>query len=123
VGYTYHFINSEYDEGNILLMNKIKINSNDNAHSLHYKIFQQGLREIGKVLSLINTDGEKQSDEGTYYPNKLPYNGVVGSDWDIAKVNNFIRAMYFPPYKPAVVIKDGKEIFLELDEEGKIEDE
>jgi len=123
VGYTYHFINSEYDEGNILLMDKIKINSNDTAHSLHYKIFQQGLREIGKVLSLINTDGEKQSDEGAFYPNKLPYNGVVDSDWDIATVNNFVRAMYFPPFKPAVIIKDGKEIFIELDDEGKIEDE
>jgi len=123
VGYTYHFINSEYDEGNILLMDKIKINSNDTAHSLHYKIFQQGLRKIGKALLLINTDGKKQSGKGAFYPNKLPYNGVVDSDWDIAKVNNFVRAMHFPPFKSAVIIKDGKEVLLGLNDEGKIVDE
>lgn len=113
VGFTYHFIDNDFDSGNILLIEKIKINKQDTAHSLHYKIFQRGLSNLGDVIGLKNTKGIKQFGQGNYYPNKLPYNGIIQRDWSESKTERFIRAMYFPPLKPAVCIHNGQEYFVE----------
>jgi methionyl-tRNA formyltransferase len=106
VGYTYHFINSKFDEGNIILKNKIRVQDNDTAHSLHYKIFQQGLRRMGDAILLINTVGKKQNGKGNYYPNQLPYNGVIDPKWSADEIKIFVRAIYFPPFEPAIIMKD-----------------
>ncbi len=110
VGYTYHFINEAFDTGNIILRNIIKIEDDDDAYSLNHKIFQQGLSFLGDVLEKIDSEGEVQEDKGNYYPNKVPLGGEIQIDWDHDFVKRFIKAMYFPPHRPATIKINNKEI-------------
>lgn len=101
VGFTYHFMNEKFDSGNILLTKLIKVLPEDDAFSLNYKIFQQGIPMLNKALDLIETAGVAQSDEGKYYYNSLPHNGEMQISWDEDYAMRFIRAMHFPPHPPA----------------------
>ena len=47
---------------------------------------------------------------GDYYPRKVPFGGIIDQNWSENQIESFIRAMYFPPFKSAVLMKDGQEI-------------
>ncbi len=112
-GFTYHFMTEKFDSGNIIYKKSISILDVDDAFSLNYKIFQQGIPELDRVLREADSIGEKQLKDGAYYPNDLPYNGEIQISWDDEYAHNFIRAMHFPPYPPAFLVKDGKKINIE----------
>lgn len=103
-GFTYHVITSDFDGGPILIREEIKIENEDTSHSLNYRVMQKALAKLGEVL--VNKYKRcPQPKGGRYYPNKLPFDGVIDSAWDEQMRNRFIRAMYFPPYNPAVEVK------------------
>lgn len=110
VGFTYHFMNKDFDSGNIILKSSIKIEDDDDAFSLNYKIFQQGIPKLGNVLKQIESKGKKQKNKGKYYPNKLPHGGQLQIDWDKDFAERFIRAINFPPHPPAYVCVDGDNV-------------
>jgi|TARA_B110000196_G_scaffold296779_1_gene287377 methionyl-tRNA formyltransferase len=110
VGYTYHFMDETFDSGNIIFSNSIKIKDEDNAFSLNYKILQQGLSFLGNALEKIDSKGMIQEKIGEYYPNKLPLNGELKIEWDEDFALRFIKAMYFPPHRPAFMLLNNKEI-------------
>lgn len=105
-GFTYHVITSTFDDGPILLREKVEIKDCDTSHSLNYRVMQKALSRLEEVLGMENS-GCVQTAVGQYYPNKLPYGGEVDPTWDAQMRERFIRAMYFPPYDPAVEIKEG----------------
>ncbi len=111
VGYTYHYIEKGIDTGNILIQEKIPIECEDTAHSLNYKIMQRALANIKKVIDLVilKEAGIKQEDNGNYYPNILPHNGIINDEWDSQYKERFIRAMYFPPFTGAIQMINGEE--------------
>ena len=106
VGFTYHYISNKFDEGNILLQGKIKIRETDTAHSLNYRVFQLGLSKLVEVINLIGKEGERQSSDGAYYPNLLPFNGKIDKKWSVQKKNIFMRAMFFPPHEAVLELLD-----------------
>lgn len=113
VGYTYHLINQRFDEGPILFQEEIEILEFDTAHSLNYRIMQRGLSRLGEVIKSFQSGSKShpQDQKGKYYPNQLPYKGEIDSSWDIATRNRFIRAIYFPPYKPAFEMVNLKKVY------------
>jgi len=115
VGYTYHLMTKNVDKGRILCQGKIPIDGRD-AHTLHYLLFQEGLRDVGKAIRLANervfeTSFMKNDEIGKFYYNKLPYDGEINQRWSLSKIERFIRAMYFPPHKPAFVNIKGEKIY------------
>lgn len=110
VGYTYHLMISKVDSGNIIYQESFKIN-NRTAHELNYLVFQKGLSKIGHVLKIIekkNFIPKKMIGKGKFYPNILPFSGEIDINWDNDKTERYIRAMFFPPFKPAVFKWDFK---------------
>ena len=99
VGFTYHYISENFDEGNILYQDKIEIRPKDTAHSLNYRLFQLGLSKLIDVIGLIGQEGHSQVEGGDYYPNRLPFGGVLDEKWSNRQKNLFMRAMYFPPHE------------------------
>jgi len=41
--------------------------------------------------------------DSSYYKKEIPNNGVVDLSWDEKKFDNYVRALYFPPFEPAKV--------------------
>ena len=77
----------------------------DSAHSLNYRIFQRGLSKLTDVIRLIGKKGKRQSVDGKYYPNRLPFDGRANENWTIKQKNLFNKAMYFPPHENSLELQ------------------
>ena len=120
VGITYHFIEENIDTGNIILQKKYKINDEDTAHSLFFKSIELGVKYLVEAINLsldVDFFGSEQSGVSSYYKRNLPYNGIIDNAWTFEQKKAFVKALYFPPHKGAVLIKDGKKVeILSVDE-------
>lgn len=106
-GITIHELNEDFDNGNILLQEKIKIDKNETAYSLHGKLNDSFVRSFDNFfINLIEQkiNPKKMPSGGRYYKRELPYNGIIDKNWPINKTESFIRAMYYPPYKGALLL-------------------
>lgn len=97
-GYTWHYMDEQFDTGDIVLQEYIDILSTDTAHSLYYKIYHSALGKLGNVLSFAGQPGTKQETLGKYYNRSIPYNGKIDPTWTAEQIERFNRAMYFPPH-------------------------
>ena len=113
-GITYHILTPGVDEGNILIQEKIKIEENDTAFSLFHKLITLGINKLPKLFELIrlNYEGEKQNCIGSYYKREIPYNGIIDNNWTLKQKELFVRAMYYPPYPGAILIKNESKIII-----------
>lgn len=102
-GYTYHYIDNGYDTGSIILQNKIKIENIDTQESLFKKIFVESMSSFYDVCNMVinGVKGYPQKGTGTYFKRGCPFNGEINPHWDLTYIERFIRAMIYPPYKPA----------------------
>lgn len=102
-GFTYHYINKGVDTGNIILQKKLPIEEWDTQYSLYSKVMFKSMEFFKEALDLLisDYDGIEQEGESSYYKRGCPYNGIIDDSWDDEKIERFIRAMYFPPYKGA----------------------
>lgn len=110
-GFTYHYINSGIDTGNIILQQTIKIEDFDTQLSLYYKVMYEAAEFFSDVLSLLenNFKGIEQKGETSFHKRGCPHDAVIDPSWKLEKIERFIRAMIFPPYKPATY--KNKEIY------------
>lgn len=100
-GFTWHYMDEEFDTGDIVLQEYIDIEPNDTAHSLYYKIYNAAIINLRYILDYAGNPGIKQETRGMYYNKNIPFNGIVNPGWDIATVDRFKRAMHFPPLPEA----------------------
>ena len=42
--------------------------------------------------------GEKQKKGGDYFKRGVPFGGEISEDWDLERVERFIKALIHPPY-------------------------
>lgn len=111
VGYTYHYIDAGCDTGNIILQKKVPLEIFDTQLSLYYKIMTLALMDLPEVVNLVLSGycGTVQAGEASFYKRGCPYDAQINPAWGLDKIERFIRAMIFPPYKPASY--RGKDIY------------
>tara|TARA_B100000029_G_scaffold512347_1_gene608728 strand:- start:2883 stop:3644 length:762 start_codon:yes stop_codon:yes gene_type:complete len=105
-GITFHEMNENIDEGDILFQKKIPLNGNETAFSLYNLLCSTFIIEFDRFFSnlkLGKIQRLKMSSGGKYYSRELPFNGIIDSDWEESQIECFIRAMFFPPKKGALV--------------------
>uniref|UniRef100_C6E0L4 Formyl transferase domain protein n=1 Tax=Geobacter sp. (strain M21) TaxID=443144 RepID=C6E0L4_GEOSM len=109
-GFSYHYIDSGCDTGNIILQKPIKIENWDTQLSLFNRVMFHSMLFFDKALEMVVSgfEGIQQTGDSSFYKRGCPYNGVINGNWEIAYIERFIRAMYNPPYPPAIF--NGKEI-------------
>jgi len=111
VGYSYHYVDTDIDTGNIILQKKIPLESFDIGSTLFNKVMFYALEDFTEVLKLVleGFPGYKQIAKTKYHKRGCPYNGEINEIWSDNKINRFIKAMIFPPMKPATY--KGKNIY------------
>jgi len=115
-GFTYHYMIEEVDAGPIVLQERVRIKPDDTAYSLYHRIIDVAMSRFKDVLRLVVEErykGKPQKGIALYYPRQIPYDGYIDPTWDEKFIERFIRAMYFPPFRPAVVKIKGKEYEVE----------
>ena len=103
-GYTWHYINKQFDAGNIIYQHQFLISEEDTAFSLNYKILHHAINSIEHILT--GNHGYPPEKLGRYYNKNKPFNGIIQEHWNSLQIKQFIKAMYYPPYKPAIFIKN-----------------
>ena len=106
-GYTWHYTNGQFDAGNIVYQHRFQIDEQDTAFSLNYKILNHAIDSIKHVLT--EDPGSPPAKLGRYFNKEKPFGGIIQSGWSNDQIKQFIKAMYHPPYKPAVFLKNNIE--------------
>lgn len=112
-GYTYHRMVSKTDEGPIIWQERIPIMKDDTAYALYHRLLDTGMAAFGRVFDLVTLDripGVAQVGEPSYYSRKVPFGGYIDPAWSQDQVERFIRAMYFPPFRGAILRRGEQEI-------------
>ena len=112
-GISFHLITSNVDSGNIILQKKININNDDTAYSLYHKLISLFVTHFSEAFNLLISGykGQKQTGESSYYSRKLPFDGRLDSNKvSYNEASQFVKAMYFPPFKGALLLIKNEEI-------------
>ena len=116
-GVTMHYMEEQADAGNIIAVKKVFISNEDTGFSLYQKVSKAAvdlfkdkypdLKEYDKAESIPQV-----YKQAVYYDRKIPFNGKI--EWKKSKreIYNFVRALYFPPFKPAFTIYKDKELLV-----------
>lgn len=107
-GVTFHFMDERIDSGDILLQKMFPIKENDTGKSLYMKASELIVEEFSKLLKMCYEDNlpkrtPQNEHDSSYYRKEIPNAGIVELDWDGKKLNNYVRALYFPPFEPAKI--------------------
>jgi methionyl-tRNA formyltransferase len=98
-GFTYHYMDENFDTGNIIFQKSINIENYDLQITLFYRVMFESLKYFEKALKLAlnNKKGKKQKGKKSYYKRGAPHNGEINPNWSRIKKESFIKAMIFPP--------------------------
>lgn len=101
-GVSWHVINPEIDEGEILKQEKIEIFEADTAFDLNLRCYETAYKLFEELINDIKNDnpikGKKQDlKQKTYYANfKRPLNGcLICWSWDAKRIDALVRALNF----------------------------
>lgn len=106
-GVTFHELTSQFDTGKIIAQFTVPIDPVDTSFSLYAKIKNTILSNFIDVLNSYLLGDLKPIMQTTigasYFKRELPYNGKINPNWDIHRIDKFIRAMIYPPFQLAVL--------------------
>eukprot|EP00928_Gymnodinium_smaydae_P054458 TRINITY_DN38219_c0_g1_i1.p1 TRINITY_DN38219_c0_g1~~TRINITY_DN38219_c0_g1_i1.p1 ORF type:complete len:579 (+),score=81.64 TRINITY_DN38219_c0_g1_i1:30-1739(+) len=118
-GVTCHRMVERFDEGHIVHQERLLTSSEDTSYSLYRLLLPITALCVRKVLGMIRNgtlpEGTPQMSMGdsSYHFRKLPYEGIVQSDWSDERVERFIRAMRFPGFEGAMAVIRGQKVPIE----------
>ena len=114
-GISFHFINMDFDAGDIILQKKIRITKGDTAISLYNKTVERASRYLGKVFDLVYDNSfvphKQDLRVREYFRPRTPADGEILRGDSIQQVKNKIRALVYP-YKGAFLRINGNKIVL-----------
>jgi len=123
-GVTMHYMEPKVDIGEIIAVNEVKITNEDTAFSLYQKVVEATVSLFKEKYLLLKKHGKissvpQREDGVNYYGRQIPFKGRI--DWGKSnrEIYNFIRALYFPPFKPASTFFKNRELFIWEAEEVK----
>jgi methionyl-tRNA formyltransferase len=114
-GATTFFLQHEIDTGNIILQEKIKINDNDNAGTIHDKLMLVGSQLVLKTVQAIEDGSVIESPQSTidyrlsttqHAPKIFKETCLIDWNKTVAEIHNLIRGL--SPYPTAFTYLDGK---------------
>lgn len=112
-GITFHKIDKGIDTGSILYQVEIDLDGKETGYSLYHKLASEFVSRFDHFFFNLLNDRlicKEMPKGGDYYIRKVPFDGKIDRNWSESQIESFIRAMYFPPFKSAVLMKDGQEI-------------
>ncbi len=110
-GVTCHRMTEKVDAGEIIAREEIKIAETETGLSLYDKLVDTTASLFVRVLGRAETGslhGTPQEGEGSIHRREVPFNGLIDPQWSRARIDRFIRGLWFPPYTPAFILVGGR---------------
>lgn len=115
-GITFHYLNKNFDEGNIIFQKKIRISDKDDVTSLYNKTIKSASLVIGKVFKLIYDKSfiphKQDLTKSSYFPPRFPEDGEILKDDTREQIRNKIKALA-KPYPGAFINLNGQKIIID----------
>ncbi len=116
-GVTMHYIEPEIDAGDIIDIKKVTISNRDTAFSLYQKVGERAIDLFKEKLLLFEKRGKVQSIKqdhtlAQYYGRQVPFRGEIDWKKDKREVVTLIRALCFPPFKPAFTMYNNRKLLI-----------
>ena len=115
-GVTIHYIDKGIDTGDIIAQVTFPIKDEDTGLDLYKKCESNGFKLFQSILPTIisGTNKRKVQDHSimTYYKRTDLKSFEIKKDWSEKRKFDFVRALTFPPLKPAYMIINGKKVFI-----------
>jgi len=109
-GITFHAMTENIDVGDIFFQKKVTIDVDETSWSLYNKLISEFVKEFDVFFSALIKNKlipKSMPDGGRYFSKGVPFDGVIDLEWNLQQVDRFIRAMFFPPHKGAILYIDG----------------
>lgn len=119
-GFSYHYIQRDFDTGNILLQQEVEILPFDLQLNLYQRVMFLALAKFPEALELLLSGfaGIPQENGGQYFYRGAPHNGQIDENWELEKKERFIRAMVNPPLPYAKLGNKEIRSIVDLDHEN-----
>lgn len=122
-GITIHELVEQVDSGKILHQESMPIYDNETGYSLWHRAASRFIAifdDFFKNYLAGSVRQEMMPSGGSYYPRILPFEGIIDERWHEVKVDAFIRAMHFPPFKGALLKRGNSVLEIESLERFKL---
>ena len=97
-GVSYHYLNEQFDDGNIILQNSLTIGKEDTGFTLFNRLIDLAVSCFIDAFALVVKDGFRgveQVGEASYFGRSLPYEGLINPAWSENEIDRFVRALDF----------------------------
>ncbi len=116
-GLAFHCIDPGIDTGDVIARALVPLAPDETDKTLYGKLVAAGkalfVAQLGWMRELNAPPALPQnSEEASYHPKRMPFDGILDWSRDAAWIERFVRAFTFPPYPAAKTWLDGEEIQL-----------
>ncbi len=117
IGYTIHFMEEDFDTGDIIFQDSV-LNSDDlTLLELHKKLANMQADGVLKVVEKYEKTGRfdatKQSHEdATYVPQRVPADGLIDWNWSAKRIFNLVRILPEPQYPGAFTFYKSRKLVI-----------
>jgi len=102
-GVTWHFMDQGIDTGDIIATRKFHIPHDETALGLNFTCIAEGKKLFEEILTNLLTDNYTRTPQigpsSRYLSTSIPNDGYLDFSWPYHKIERFLRATDFRPYK------------------------
>lgn len=115
VGVTAHWMEEDFDEGDILGQAFVDVTSEMNIQDLHDRLTDVQADLVLRILRNREERGRWESrpqnhEQATYVPKRVPEDGIIHWTWPTERIWNLVRALPAPKYPGAFTYLDGRKL-------------
>ncbi|ACV67912.1 methionyl-tRNA formyltransferase [Desulfohalobium retbaense] len=106
VGLTVHFMEEEFDTGDVLAQRKIKISKDKSINDLHQELAEVQASCVLDVFNDYLKTGQwkthsQDEAKATYVPQRKPEDGLINWEWPTSRIEGLVAALPLPKYPGA----------------------
>jgi len=115
-GISFHYVNEEFDAGDIIMQKKISIAPSDTIITLYKKTIDAGIKCLKDVFCLMGDESfipkQQEKNARSYFSPRTPEDGRIRATDSHADICNKIRALTYP-YPGAFIDLHGRRYIVE----------
>ena len=114
---TVHWMEDEFDTGDILAQKNVYVPPEMTIYQLHEKLAELQTEAVIEVLERYEKDGiwnaiPQDHSKATYVPRRKPVDGIIDWSWPTERIWNLVRVLQRPVYPGAFTYLNGRKLII-----------
>lgn len=117
IGYTIHFMEEDFDTGDIIFQDSIPNSDDLTLLELHKRLANMQADGVLKVIEKYEKTGrfdttKQNHKDATYVPQRVPANGLIDWNWSARRIFNLVRVLPEPQYPGAFTFYKNRKLVI-----------